>query len=212
MEINVDTANLEKLRFRLSLIAGSMEKVIGRATKRTAAKGQTNMIRQITDQSWIKPKIAKEKARNDRWGKTGAVIELRKTGRLGTRHFKGTQDPLGMYWQVGRSDKWRFMPRGFSGPTRKLFQVFEKSGKGKKATFTRLSKPKAHYLTTQSSKWKGNSFVRAGTKRLPIVKILGVSPWGFFKKNNLEGPTVEELTAHLKDRILHEARYLLNDL
>jgi hypothetical protein len=212
MQIDVDTSDLAQYAQRLSFIPGAMKKIIGRATKRTAQKGQTNMIRQVTDASHIKPRIAKEKARNYSSGEGGAVVELRKTGRLGTRHFKGVQDPTGMYWQIKKTDQWRFMPRGFSGPTRKVFQVFQKTGKGKNKKFERLDKPTPRFITTQSTKWKGNSFVRAGSKRLPIVKILGLSPWGVFTRNEMLTPAVEDMTSHLKQRLLHEARYLLKEL
>lgn len=212
IDISIKTDDLDKLRWRLDLIPNAIPTAIRRATKRTASKGKTNIIRQITDASNIKPKIAKEKSRDFRFGSTGAAVELRKTGRLGIRHFKGTQDEQGVFWQVGKDDQYKFMPRGFTGPTRKISKIATVTGKGKNREYKRLESPKTGYITDQSSKWKGNAFVRAGKKRLPIVKVMGVSPWGFFTRRKMTGPAVEDLTKHLRERLVHEAKFILGDL
>lgn len=192
IEVNVKSNDIDSLRKRLAVIPNGIEKAIGRATKRTADLGKTNMIRQVTDASHIKPQIAKKDAKKGGWGKTGAVIELKRSGRLGTRHFKGQQEATGFSWQIGKDDKRLFLRRGFWGPTRKL-----KKGKG--------------YRTKKSPKWKGNAFIRVGEASLPIIKIVGVSPWGYYTRNNLQGPEKEFLALHLKQRIIHEMTHVLRE-
>lgn len=176
-------ANMESVEQFSKLLAKKKKKLpeaMGHAIKRTAAHGRTNIIGQIKDGTYIKDGIIRERAKFERSGKMFAVVELNPSGRLGTRHFKGEQNENGVTFQIGPGEKLLLSRSAFMGP---------KLGK-------------------KNKKWKGNAFRRVGPNRKPIIKVLGVSPWGFFTKRNLVGPTQEHLQEWLTKRLVHELKRL----
>lgn len=111
-----------------------------------------------------------------------AVVSLKKTKRLGLRHFGARQDKRGVSYKISKTGGRSRVNGAFQGPT-----------------------PKAMKLS-----WRGNAFKRVGKSRLPIVQIKGVSAFGAYVKNNLEGPQVKEVNAELSKQL--ERRINLNIL
>lgn len=106
-----------------------------------------------------------------------AVVTLKKTPRLGLRHFGAKQNKKGVTYKISKSGGRSLAPGAFMGP-----------------------KPGA-----VKTSWKGNAFRRVGKGRLPIIQIKGVSAYGVYVKNSLTGPQLkviaEELSKQMERRI-----------
>ena len=102
-----------------------------------------------------------------------AVVSLKKTPRLGLRHFGARQDKRGVSFKISKRGGRGRVDGAFMGP-----------------------KPGA-----VKTSWRGNAFKRVGSGRLPIIQIKGVSAFGAYVKNNLTGPQVEAVNAELTKQI-----------
>lgn len=111
-----------------------------------------------------------------------AIVSLKKTPRLGLRHFGARQDKRGVSFKISKRGGRGRVDGAFMGP-----------------------KPGA-----VKTSWRGNAFKRVGSGRLPIIQIKGVSAFGAYVKNNLAGPQVEAVNAELTKQI--ERRINLNVL
>lgn len=123
-----------------------------------------------------------------------AVVSLRKTKRLGLRHFGARQDKRGVSYKISMAGGRGRIDGAFMGPKPGVIRI----------------------------NWRGNVFVRVGaaqkmTKgryqgkmRQPIQQRFGVSAFGAYVKNNLAGPQVEAVNAELTKQI--ERRINLNVL
>tara|TARA_R110000823_G_scaffold174585_2_gene307245 strand:- start:309 stop:893 length:585 start_codon:yes stop_codon:yes gene_type:complete len=111
-----------------------------------------------------------------------AIVTLRKTKRLGLRHFGARQDKSGVSYKIGKT-----------GGRQKVMGAFQG--------------PKPGVMKTS---WKGNAFKRVGKERLPIVALKGVSAYGAYAKNELSGPQVKAIEDELAKQI--ERRIKLNVL
>lgn len=78
------------------------------------------------------------------------------------------------------------------------------SGKGKKKIALGAFGPNIPRLG-------GQVFRRAGTRRLPIVPLFGVSPWGTFMVNKMLEPTRPYLARKFAARVMTEAQNLIAD-
>lgn len=106
-----------------------------------------------------------------------AIVTLKKTKRLGLRHFGARQDKRGVSYKISKKGGRSRVDGGFQGP---------------KPGVVKMS-------------WKGNAFKRVGATRLPIVMLRGVSAYGAYAKNELSGPQVaaieQELAKQMDRRI-----------
>lgn len=115
-------------------------------------------------------------------GHLSATVSLRKTKRLGLRHFGARQDKSGVSYRISKQGGRQRVNGAFQGPTPNIRKM----------------------------SWKGNAFRRIGKSRLPIVKLLGVSAYGAYAKNELSGPQVEEINEEITRQM--ERRINLNVL
>lgn len=115
-------------------------------------------------------------------GHLSATVSLKKTKRLGLQHFGARQDRRGVSYKISKQGGRQRVNGAFQGP-----------------------KPGVMKMS-----WKGNVFRRLGKSRLPIVKMLGVSAFGAYAKNELEKPQVDEINAEITKQI--ERRIKLNIL
>lgn len=202
VELKADFAGMVAVEQKLRKIPGATEKAIKRASKRAAAKGETQIRQSITKQSNIKSAIVKKKTKKGPSGKVGAFVGLMKSGRLGVRHFKAKHVQQGVKYQVGKKDKWLLIPGSFQGPWTQATKAFNKKGQ-------KLKKPKPVFVPRPYAKWMGNAAVRVGKSRLPIVFIKGVSPAGFFWKRKLLKPSQKEIQDFFYKRLRHEIKFIL---
>lgn len=111
-----------------------------------------------------------------------AIVTLRKTDRLGLRHFGARQDQRGVTYKIDKKGGRKRINGAFQGPRPGVMNV----------------------------KWKGNVFFRIGKERLPIKQAKAVSPWGAYIKNGLQGPQIAMIEAELSAQM--ERRINLNIL
>ena len=114
--------------------------------------------------------------------KLSATVTLRKTKRLGLRHFGAKQDKRGVTYKISKTGGRKRVDGAFQGP-----------------------KPGVMKMS-----WKGNAFKRVGKQRLPIIKLHAVSAFGAYAKNELSGPQVKVIEAELTKQM--ERRIKLNIL
>ena len=172
----VEAAHKAKKKFRPEL-AGAINQV-AKKTKLEMGRDIRGTIA-INKAESEKPLSIRATATNEN---LEAIVTLKKTPRLGLRHFGAKQDKRGVTYRIGKSGGRKRVNGAFQGP-----------------------KPGAVRV-----KWKGNVFKRAGKGRLPIVQLKGVSAYGAYKKNDLEGPQVKEVEAELVKQI--DRRIKLNIL
>lgn len=197
--VKIDFAKMIAIQRKLRHIPGATDKAIKRAAKRTSGHGFTQISKQITKFSNIKAAITKDKMSKGASGKNGAFVRLKKTGRLGVRHFKPKYDETGVKYQIGKKDKILFVAKAFSGPPITVDYSPDKIDIRKKRKRN----------VRQYIKWKGNAAVRVGKSRLPIVFVKGVSPAGFFSKRKMLQPTQTELQRFFYKRLQHEVDFIL---
>ena len=111
-----------------------------------------------------------------------AIVTLKKTKRLGLRHFGARQDKRGVSYKINKKGGRSRADGAFQGP-----------------------KPGVMKMS-----WKGNAFKRVGASRLPIVMLKGVSAYGAYAKNELSGPQVEAIESELEKQM--DRRIKLNVL
>jgi len=111
-----------------------------------------------------------------------AIVTLKKTKRLGLRHFGARQDKRGVSYKINKKGGRSRADGAFQGP---------KPG-------------------VMKTSWKGNAFRRVGASRLPIVMLKGVSAYGAYAKNELSGPQVEAIESELAKQM--DRRIKLNVL
>lgn len=202
LAIKGGTLELIAAEQRLKEIPGATEKAIKRAAKRTALKGSTSIVKQITKTSNIKSGITKERIKKGGRGKVGQFIRVDKSGRLGIRHFKARWTREGVSYQVEKGGKRLLVGGSFQGAWTTATKIANKKGE-------RLKKPKQVFVPRPNPKWDGNAAVRKGKSRLPIVFLKGVSPLGWFTIKKMKRPNKSKLAKFFNERLRHEIRFIL---
>ena len=111
-----------------------------------------------------------------------ATVTLKKTKRLGLRHFGARQTKTGVSYKISKTSGRKSVAGAFQGPTPNIRKM----------------------------SWRGNVFKRVGESRLPIIQLKGVSAFGAYAKNELSGPQVKTIEAELVKQM--ERRIKLNVL
>jgi hypothetical protein len=178
--IEINRAQLQRLTDAVKASGKKLPKEIAGAINQVSRKTKLEMGRDIRKQVAI-PKDEVEKPLKIKTQATGeslsAIVSLKKTPRLGLRHFGARQDKRGVSYKISKRGGRKRVDGAFQGP-----------------------KPGA-----MKTSWKGNAFKRVTKSRLPIIKLLGVSAYGTYKRNEMAGPQVkaieDELSKQLDRRI-----------
>lgn len=178
--IEFKQSQVMELRDAVSKAKKSLTKELAGAINSTSKKTRLEMGRDIRKTVAI-PKDEVEKPLKIRATASAnnlqAVVSLKETPRLGLRHFGARQDKRGVSYKISKTGGRKRVNGAFQGP---------KPG-------------------VMKTSWKGNAFKRVGKSRLPIVLLKGVSAYGAYKKNELQGPQVksieEELAKQMDRRI-----------
>jgi hypothetical protein len=185
MSVEINKDQLERLATASAKAGKKMKKELVAAINQVSKKTKLEMGRGIRNTVNMK-KDESEKPLSIRASATeqslSAIVQLKKTGRLGLRHFGAKQDKRGVTYKITKKGGRGRVDGAFLGP-----------------------KPGA-----VKTSWRGNAFKRTGKKRLPIIQIKGVSAWGAYIKNNLAGPQAKAVEAELLKQI--ERRINLNVL
>ena len=185
IEIQINAKQLRRLREAVGKSKKSIKKELAGAINATSKKTKLQVGRDIRKTVNLKKDEA-ERPLSLRATATEtnlvAVVSLKKTRRLGLRHFGARQDKRGVSYKIGKTGGRSRVDGAFQGPRPGVMKM----------------------------SWKGNAFKRIGKERLPIVMLKGVSAYGAYAKNDLEGPQVKEINAELSKQM--ERRINLNIL
>jgi hypothetical protein len=185
IEIEIDVRQLERLQKAVERSKKKFPKELALAINAVSKKTRLQIGRDIRA-TVAMPKAESEKPLSIRGKATEqnltATVTLRKTKRLGLRHFGAKQDQRGVSYKIAKQGGRKRVNSGFQGPKPGVMKV----------------------------SWKGNAFKRVGKARLPIIKLQGVSAYGAYAKNELSGPQVEAINAELTKQM--ERRIKLNIL
>ena len=185
IEIQINARQLKRLREAVGKSKKSIKKELAGAINATSKKTKLQVGRDIRKTVNLKKDEA-ERPLSLRATATEtnlvAVVSLKKTRRLGLRHFGARQDKRGVSYKIGKTGGRSRVDGAFQGPRPGVMKM----------------------------SWKGNAFKRVGKERLPIVMLKGVSAYGAYAKNDLEGPQVKEINKELSKQM--ERRINLNIL
>lgn len=185
LKINIDAMQLKRLEVAAGNAKKSINKELAGAINAVSKKTKLQVGRDIRKTVNLKKDEAEKPLSIRSTAKENnlmAVVSLRKTRRLGLRHFGARQDKKGVSYKISKTGGRSRVQGAFQGP-----------------------KPGVMKMS-----WKGNAFKRVGKERLPIVMLKGVSAFGAYAKNDLEGPQVKEINAELSKQM--ERRINLNIL
>ncbi len=185
IEIEINAKQLRRLREAVGKSKKNIKKELAGAINATGKKTKLQVGRDIRKTVNLKKDEA-ERPLSIRAKATEtnlvAVVSLKKTPRLGLRHFGARQDKKGVSYKISKTGGRSRVNGAFQGPRPGVMKM----------------------------SWKGNAFKRVGKERLPIVMLKGVSAFGAYAKNELEGPQVKEINKELSKQM--ERRINLNIL
>jgi hypothetical protein len=185
IEIEINAKQLRRLREAVGKSKKNIKKELAGAINSTSKKTKLQVGRDIRKTVNLKKDEA-ERPLSLRATATEAnlvaVVSLKKTPRLGLRHFGARQDKRGVSYKINKTGGRSRVNGAFQGPRPGVMKM----------------------------NWKGNAFKRVGKERLPIVMLKGVSAFGAYAKNELEGPQVKEINKELSKQM--ERRINLNIL
>ena len=185
LQIEINAKQIKQLREAAGKAKKQFPKELAGAINQVSQKTKVKIgrdIRQVVEMKTAeakKPISIKAKATV---AHLSATVSLKKTARLGLRHFGARQTNKGVSYRISKSSGRGFVAGAFQGP-----------------------KPGVMKMS-----WKGNAFKRVGESRLPIVQLKGVSAYGAYAKNELSGPQVKEIEAELAKQM--DRRIKLNVL
>lgn len=172
-------AELEKLA---SAVGRKLEQEVAVAINKTAKKTRTNISKEVRTEL-AAPAKAVNKTLNQIKKATksdpSAVVQLQKTRRIPLRDFGARQTRAGVSYKISKSRGRNTVSGAFQGP---------KPG-------------------VMKASWRGNVFKRIGKKRLPIMKLMGPSPWGVFADKKMDKPTVKAIQKELRKQIEERIRF-----
>lgn len=180
ISIEINAKQLKRLREASGKARKNFGRELAGAINQVSRKTKVKIGRDI--RAVIAMKTAEAKKPISIKGKASAVhlsatVSLKKTKRLGLRHFGARQGKRGVSYRIDKQGARRSVNGAFQGPKPGVMKI----------------------------SWKGNVFKRVGPGRLPIIQLRGVSAYGAYKKNDLSGPQVEsikeELTLQMERRI-----------
>lgn len=185
MTIGVDARQLKRMRAAVRKAGKSIPRELAAAFNDTAKKTKGDISKAIR-QELAAPAGAVNKliaiTRRANAGSLSASVQLKKTKRIPLRDFGARQNKTGVSYKISKTSGRKTVKGAFQGPRPGVMKA----------------------------SWKGNVFKRAGAARLPIIKLMGPSPWGVFVENNLTPLQVKAIEAELRKQI--ERRIKLNTL
>lgn len=183
--IEIDSSQMMRLKEAVGRAGKKVAKELSAAINQVSKKTRLDMGRAIRETVALK-KDQSEKpisvAMSSTPANLQALVRLKKTKRLGLRHFGAKQDRKGVTYKIGKKGGRKRINGAFQGPKPGVIKM----------------------------SWKGNVFKRTGQKRLPIQQLNGVSAYGAYVKNDLTAPQVAAVFDQLVYQI--ERRINLNVL
>jgi hypothetical protein len=183
--IDIDAKQIKRLESAVRKAGKLMSIEISAAINATAKKTRLDMGRKIRSELNIGKDPVESVIKILRPATPGSLtagVRLKKTTRLPLRDFGAKQNKSGVTYKISK--------RGGRGSVQGAFQG-----------------PRPGSVKTS---WRGRVFKRVGKSRLPIVQLMGPSPWGVFVKRRMNSVQIQETQTELKYQI--ERRIKLNVL
>ena len=177
--IQVDTAKLEELRKIVGGGEKQLKKNLGIAVNETRKKINSLAAKVITTELNTAQKNVRDVFQVQKATATDptAKITIKRTKRLGLRHFGANQNKKGVNYKISKTKGRKFIAGAFQGPN-----------------------PKAKKIS-----WQGNVFKREGKPRLPIFHKRGPTPRGVYLKSDkdpmIRKQGLDELNKQIERRI-----------
>jgi hypothetical protein len=183
--VEIAAPQLARLTRAVGEARKSLPKEISAAINATAKKTRLDMGRKIRSEINVKKEPVEKVLKLVRQSTSttlSAQVTLSKTARLPLRDFGARQTKSGVSFKISKKGGRGTVQGAFQGP---------KPG-------------------VMKASWRGRVFKRVGKERLPIVQLMGPSPWGVFIKKKLTPVQQKEIEAELAKQI--ERRINLNVL
>lgn len=185
ISIDVNAKQLKRLRASVGRAKGKFGRELAAAVNAVAKKARLDIGRDVRKTIAIKKDESEKPLKIS--GKATAeqprvTVSLKKTPRLGLRHFGARQDKRGVSFKISKTGGRTRVEGAFLGPRPGVM----------------------------NTKWKGNAFRRVGKERLPIIHLRAVSAFGAFVKNDFEKPMIKSIRENLSKQM--ERRIKLNIL
>ena len=180
--IQVDTAKLKELERLVNGAEKKFKKEMAIAINDTRKKVNSLAAKVITDELFTAQKnvrdvFAFQKATDTQ---LAATITIKKTKRLGLRHFGAKQNKKGVSYKISKTKGRRFIASAFRGPMPDRIK----------------------------ESWKGNVFKREGKARLPIFHKRGPTPRGVYLKSDKDPMIRKQGLDELNKQIDRRIRFL----
>lgn len=185
IEITISSPQLERLRVATRAAKKQFTVELAAAINATAKKTRLDIGRDIRSVIALKKSMAEAPLQivtKATATSLSSTVTLKKTPRLGLRHFGAKQDKRGVSYKIAKNGGRQRVEGAFQGPRPGVMKT----------------------------SWKGNAFKRVGKDRLPITKLLGVSAFGAYVKNKFSPVQVKRINAELAKQM--ERRINLNVL
>lgn len=194
VSVTVDPASLTRVKEALRRKPELLLKQVAGALNDTAKHEKTNISKLIREKVSIQKRDLDKHIFISRASPKHlvAAVHLQKTERLSLKYFGARQTKKGVTYRIARAAT----PHGKGGKRRA----------GPKERITDAFGPNIPRLG-------GNVFRRkllgGGKKaaRLPIMKLLGPSPWGVFIRHDMRGDVSKSAKAYLANRLRHRTQY-----
>lgn len=163
----------------LGNVSENLTKELRIISSKTAKKSKSLIAKQVTTELAVKQKIVRGLITTKKVGKTGAEVEFRKSRRIRLRDFGARQTRKGVSYRISKTGGRKVIHGAFQGPAPGRMNI----------------------------RWKGRVKKRVGKSRMPIQELFGPSPWGVFKKKNMNPPTKKQIDAELLKQSRERLRY-----
>jgi hypothetical protein len=185
ISIEVSVTQLARLTKAVGNARKSLPREISAAINATAKKTRLDMGRKIRNEIAVKKEPVEKViklVRQSSAGSLSAQVNLAKSARIPLRDFGARQTKAGVSYKIAKKGGRATVQGAFQGPRPGVMKA----------------------------SWRGRVFKRVGKSRLPIVQLMGPSPWGVFVVKKMTPIQRKEIEAELAKQI--ERRINLNVL
>jgi hypothetical protein len=183
--IEIDAKKLKELRAAVDRAGKKFKTEFAAALNATAKKARGQINQKIRTEFIVKSSDLNKLIKVNRKATSQRLVSgvmLSKTARLPLRVFGARQIATGVTYRISKNEGRKLAAGAFQGP-----------------------KPGAIKIS-----WRGNVFKRLGKARLPIVKLMGASPWGVFTKRRMTPEQIRDIKDELAKQM--DRRIKLNIL
>jgi hypothetical protein len=182
ISLSIDQSQLSRLETAARNAGKLMSKELAAAINATAKTTRLDMGRKIREElnvgkSSIESAIKIVRTATPTGLSAGA--RLNQTERIPLRDFGAKQNKAGVSYKISKRGGRALVKGAFQGP-----------------------KPGA-----MKASWRGRVFKRVGKDRLPIVQLMGPSPWGVFVKRRMTSWQIQGTETELRWQIERRIRF-----